>query len=160
METVGFQKGDTDLKSSKMVLVCVTGQHDCDRLIRTGRKIADELALPLRVLCVQPASAGFEGNGEELEYLRQTARDAQAEMTVYFNDDASLMAVGVAKKLGVKHIVTGMAEATVNGFVEIIHKFLPHVPISMVAKDGKIHNICPAREDEQTAKTLVMQSEP
>ena len=146
------------MKSSKTVLVCVTGQRDCARLIRTGRKIADELDLPLRVLCVQPASAGFEGNGEELEFLRQTARDSQAEMTVYFNDDAPLMAVGVAKKLGVKHIVTGMAEAPVNGFVETIHKFLPHVPISMVAKDGKIHNICPAKEDEQTAKTLVTQN--
>ena len=146
------------MKSSKTVLVCVTGQRDCDRLIRTGRKIADELALPLRVLCVEPASAGFEGNCEELEYLRQTARDAQAEMTVYFNDDAALMAVSVAKKLGVKHIVTGMAEAPVNGFVEMIHKFLPRMPISMVAKDGKIHNICPAKEDEQTAKTLVVGS--
>lgn len=146
------------MKSSKTVLVCVTGQRDCDRLIRTGRKIADELALPLRVLCVQPASAGFEGNCEELEYLRQTARDAQAEMTVYFNDDAALMAVSVAKKIGVRHIVTGMAEAPVNGFVEMIHKFLPHMPISMVAKDGKIHNICPAKEDEQTAKTLVADS--
>lgn len=146
------------MKSSKTVLVCVTGQRDCDRLIRTGRKIADELALPLRVLCVQPASAGFEGNGEELEYLRQTARDAQAEMSVYFNDDAPLMAVSVAKKLGAKHIVTGMSEATVNGFVEMIHKLLPQVPISMVAKDGKIHNICPAKEDEQTAKTLIMQN--
>ncbi len=148
------------MKSSKTVLVCVTGQRDCDRLIRTGRKLADELGLPLRVLCVQPVSAGFEGNCEELEYLRQTARSAEAEMTVYFNDDAPLMAVGVAKKVGVKHIVTGMAEAPVNGFVETIHKFLPRVPISMVAKDGKIHNICPAKEDELTAKTLVAQDLP
>ena len=150
-----FQKGDTDLKSSKAVLVCVTGQHDCDRLIRTGRLLADELNLPLRVLCVQPTSAGFEGDSEELEYLRQTARDADAEMTVYFNDDAPLMAVSVAKKIGAKHIVTGMAEAPVNGFVEVIHKLLPRVPISMVAKDGQVHSICPAREDERTAKALL-----
>lgn len=143
------------MKSSKAVLVCVTGQHDCDRLIRTGHIIADKLNLPLRVLCVQPASAGFGGDGEEFEYLRQTARGAEAEMTVYFNDDAPLMAVSVAKKVGAKHIVTGMAEAPVNGFVETIHKLLPRVPISMVAKDGQIHNICPAREDERTAKALL-----
>jgi K+-sensing histidine kinase KdpD len=135
--------------------VCVTGQRDCDRLIRTGRILADELDLPLDVLCIQPASAGFDGNSEELEYLRQTARDAQAEMMVYFNDDAPLMAVSVAKKIGAKHIVTGMAEAPVNGFIETIHKLLPRVPISMVAKDGQIHNICPAREDERTAKALL-----
>lgn len=145
------------MKKIKTVLVCVTGQRDCDRLIRIGREIAEELALPLKVLCVQPASAGFETDCDELEYLRQTARDSDAEMTVYFNDDAPLMAVTVAKKIGAVHIVTGMAEATVNGFIEMVHRLLPSVPISMVEKDGKIHNICPARKDERTAKNLVMQ---
>jgi K+-sensing histidine kinase KdpD len=153
-----FLKGDANLKSSKTVLVCVTGQRDCDRLIRTGRTLADKLALPLRVLCIQPASSGMQGNSEELEYLRQTARDAHAEMTVYFNDDAPLMAVSVAKKIGAKHIVTGMPEAPANGFVELIHKFLPDIPISMVEKNGKIHNICPAEIDERTAKKLVIQA--
>lgn len=139
------------MKDKAAILVCVTGQRDCDRLIRAGRKIADERDAPLQVLCVQPASAGFETSGEELEYLRQTARDAKAEMTVYFNDEAALMAVGFIKQIGATHIVTGMAEAPVNGFVEMIHKLLPKIPISMVAKDGMIYNICPAGR-QQTAK--------
>ena len=145
------------MKSGKTVLVCVTGQRDCDRLIKAGRKLADELELSLLVLCIQPASSGIQGNSEELEYLRQTARDSQAEMTVYFNDDAPLMAVSVAKKVGAKHIVTGMPEAPVNGFVELIHKLLPRVPVSMVEKNGKIHNICPTETDEQKAKMLAVQ---
>lgn len=146
------------MKDKATVLVCVTGQRDCDRLIHAGKKIADERGVPLQVLCVQPASAGFETNCEELEYLRQTARDSKAEMTVYFNDDAALVAVGVAKQTGAKHIVTGMAEAPVNGFVEIIHKLLPAIPISMVAKDGVIYNICPANVRQQNAKAkLAMQ---
>lgn len=144
------------MKDKAAILVCVTGQRDCDRLIRAGRKIADERSIPLQVLCVQPASSGFETNCEELEYLRQTARDAKAEMTVYFNDDAALMAVGFVKQIGASHIVTGMAEAPVNGFVEIIHKLLPRVPISMVAKDGVIYNICPANGGQRKAK-LAMQ---
>ncbi len=131
------------MKDKAAILVCVTGQRDCDRLIRAGRKIADEQNAPLQVLSVQPASAGFETSGEELEYLRQTARDAKAEMTVFFNDDAALMAVGFVKQIGATHVVTGMAEAPVNGFVEMIHKLLPKIPISMVAKDGMIYNICP-----------------
>lgn len=146
------------MKKSETVLVFVTGQRDCDRLIRTGKKIADELSLPLKVICIQPVSAGFETDCEELEYLRQTARDAEAEMAVYFYDDAPLMGASAAKKFGAVHIVTGMAEAPVNGFVEIIHRLLPHVPISMVAKDGKIHNICPRRKDEQTAKSILTQN--
>lgn len=132
------------MKEKAAVLVCVTGQRDCDRLIHAGKKIAQERSISLQVLCVQPTSAGFETNCEELEYLRQTARDAKAEMTVYFDDDAAIVAVGFAKQLGATHIVTGMAEAPVNGFVELIHKLLPAIPISMVAKDGVVYNICPA----------------
>lgn len=145
-------------KRKESVLVCVTGQRDCDRLIRAGRKVADSLAVPLQVLCVQPASAGFDADCAELEYLRQTARGAGAEMSVYFDDDAALMAVGFAKQEGARHIVTGMAEAPVNGFVELVHKLLPHIPISMVAKDGTIYNICPAKKDEREAEKLAVLS--
>jgi K+-sensing histidine kinase KdpD len=158
MEPSRSMKGGEELKKDRTVLVCVTGQHDCDRLIRAGKKIADERSVSLQVLCVQSMSSGFDTDCEELEYLRQTARNAGAEMSVYFNDDAPLMAVGVAKQVGAEHIVTGMAEAPANGFIETIHKFLPHIPISMVAKDGKIYNICPAKKDEQTAKALIMQN--
>lgn len=138
------QKGGREVENKGTVLVCVTGQKDCDRLIRAGRKLAGESGAALQVLCVQPASAGYDASCEELEYLRQTARDAKAEMTVIFNDDAPLVAVGFAKQIGAAHFVTGMAEAPVNGFIELIHKLLPEIPISMVAKDGIVYNICPA----------------
>ncbi len=143
------------MKDKATTLVCVTGQRDCDRLIRAGRKIAEDYSTLLQVLCVQPTSSGFETSCEELEYLRQTARDAKAEMTVYFNDDAALMAVGFIKQIGATHIVTGMAEAPVNGFIEIIHKLLPRIPISMVAKDGTIYNIYPAVKKERTVKLAI-----
>lgn len=145
-------------KGKATVLVCVTGQRDCDRLIRAGKEISDSRSIPLQVLCVQPTSAGFDANCEELEYLRQTAKNAQAEMSVYFHDDAPLMAVGFAKKIRAEHIVTGMAEAPVNGFVELLHKFLPQTPISMVARDGTVYNICPAKREERPAKKLLYQN--
>ena len=149
-------KEGREVNDKAAILVCVTGQRDCDRLIRAGRQISDERSIPLQVLCVQPASAGFETSCEELEYLRQTARDAKAEMTVYFNDDAALMTVSFVKQIGAIHIVTGMAEAPVNGFVELIHKLLPKIPVSMVAKDGMIYNIFPVDNKHNTAE-LVMQ---
>lgn len=143
------------MKGKATTLVCVTGQRDCDRLIRAGKKIAEDGATTLQVLCVQPTSSGFETSCEELEYLRQTARDAKAEMTVYFNDDAALMAIGFIKQIGATHLVTGMAEAPVNGFIEIIHKLLPKITISMVAKDGTIYNIYPAVKNERTSKVAI-----
>lgn len=157
-------KGCGTLEKGKTVLVCVTGQHDCDRLIRTGKEIAAEQSLSMQVLCVQPNSSGFEADCEELEYLRQTARDAGAEMSVYFNDDAALTAASVAKHIGAAHIVTGMAGSPADGdrlsggFIEMLHKLLPSVPISMVAKDRTIYNICPTKKDEKAAKSILLKS--
>ena len=121
------------------ILVCVTGQKDCDRLIRTGRKLADSHETELQVLCVQPAAAGLGTveASEELEYLRQTARNAEA----------ALIAVGFIKQVGAIHVVTGMAEVPINGFVDTIHRMIPSVPISMVSKEGVIYNICPDSAD-------------
>lgn len=134
------------------VLVCVTGQHDCDRLIRAGKQIAEERGISMQVLCVQPTSAGYDASGDELEYLRQTARDASAEMSVFFDDEAVLIAVSFIKKTGATHIVTGMAEAPINGFVEVIHKLVPNIPISMVSREGTIYNICPTNKKINAAK--------
>ena len=145
-------------KGKAAILVCVTGQRDCDRLIHAGKKIADDQSVPLQVLCVQPTSAGFDADCEELEYLRQTAKNANADMSVYFHDDAPLMAVGYAKSIHATHIVTGMAEAPVNGFVEVVHSLLPKIPISMVAKDGTIYNICPITKKARQAKKLIYQN--
>ena len=139
------------MNSQASILVCVTGQRDCDRLIRVGKQLADERSIPMQVLCVQPTSAGYDANCEELEYLRQTARNASAEMTVYFDDEAALIAVGFAKQIRATHIVTGMAGTPSNGFIEMVHKLVPEIPISMVAKDGTIYNIYPANKKSRPA---------
>ncbi len=143
------------------ILVCVTGQRDCDRLIRVGKKLAAERSIPMQVLCVQPTSAGYDANCEELEYLRQTAQGADAEMTVYFDDSAALIAVGFIKQTGATHVVTGMAGTPgvglpSNGFIEMVHQLVPEIPISMVAKDGTIYNICPANKKSRQASCPVV----
>lgn len=153
-----MKKKQKALPKRTSILVCVTGQRDCDRLIRTGHRLADSHQVELQVLCVQPVSAGYDANGEELEYLRQTARDADAEMTVFFHDDAALIAVGFIKQVGAIHVVTGMAETPLNGFVDTIHQMVPSIPISMVSKEGIIYNICPGSTDCGGTLTMVPQS--
>lgn len=140
------------MNSKNAVLVCVTGQHDCDRLIHAGSSIARQRGVQLQVLCVQPTSKGVNGDCEELEYLRQTSNEADAEMTIYFNDEAACTAAAFAQQVHAVHIVTGMAEEPVNGFIDVLHSLLPKIPISMVAKDRKIYNICP--EDESCIPRL------
>lgn len=147
-------KETTPMKKKSAVLVCVTGQRDCDRLIKVGRQIADQEGLPVQVLCVLPIQAGGKDCSEELEYLRQTARDADAEMTVFFHDEPALMAVGFVKQINAVHIVTGMAEAPVNGFVEVVHNLLPKIPVAMVGKDGTVYHLYP--QSTQTSKVKAM----
>lgn len=139
-------KGDIMVKIHKTpcVLVCVTGQKDCARLIETGSRIAAEIGnLPVRVLNVQPASAGYETDGEELEYLRQKAQSVSAEMTVYFHDEPALITAGFAKQSGAVQIVTGMAGTPTGGFIDILHSLMPSVTISMVSKERKVYHIYP-----------------
>lgn len=126
------------------VLACVTSQKDCDRLILVGKEIAEERQVPLQVLCVQPTTNGYCVDSEEIEHLYQVTRDAGAEMTIFFHNDAPLIAAGFIKQVGAKHIVTGMPDGRANGFVEMVHRFFPKIPISMVSSEGTIYNMYPS----------------
>lgn len=141
-------------KEQAALLVCVTGQRDCDRLIKAGKKLADERALSMQVLCVQPKAAGYGACGEELEYLYQTAREAGAEMTVIFHDDSTLITAGFIRQIGAVHIVTGMAGMPSTGFIEVLHNLVPKLPISMVSKEEIIYNIYPVEQSNQRPRTL------
>lgn len=74
------------------VLVCVTSQPDCERLIRAGKKIADGEGVPLQVVSVQRMEECFQPNSDTLERLHQQAKAVNAEMTIYFNDSPAITA--------------------------------------------------------------------
>ena len=58
-----------DSHNRSSVLVCVTGQHDCDRLIKVGEKIASSKDMQLHVLCVHPPVEDLSLMSSEIEYL-------------------------------------------------------------------------------------------
>ena len=134
------------------ILVCVTGQRDCDRLIEAGCSISKEIeGSTVEVFSVLRTSKANDALCEELEYLRKKSAEADAEMTIYFDDDPALITAGFARKKGAVHIVTGMPGNNSAGFIDVLHKLLPDTIISMVAKNGQIHtlypeNICPYKD--------------
>ena len=118
------------------VLVCVTGQYDCDRLIEAGFEQAVEMGWDLHVLCVHTPVNDLSYFSQEVEYLYRTAKDLGADMTVLFNGNAPRVAADFARKINAKHLVTGIPDYRPNGFVLTLHKLLPRLQITMVTKEG------------------------
>ena len=88
------------------VLVCVTSQPDCERLIRAGKKIADGEGVPLQVVSVQRMEECFQPNSDTLERLHQQAKAVNAEMTIYFNDSPAITADRKSTRLNSSHPTT------------------------------------------------------
>lgn len=94
------------------VLVCVTGQRSCERLIVTGASIAAREGQPLSVLHVVRSGGnvlGFVNEPQALEYLLRTSIDHGADMTVRRADDVVNAIEAEARRLDARVIVAGRA---------------------------------------------------
>ena len=88
------------------VLVLVTDQMSCERLIHAGRRLADQEKMALEVINV--ARLGTVPNPDAIELLYQVSRENGAMMTVQYCEDSEKTLV---KKLREQHpavVVTGM----------------------------------------------------
>lgn len=118
------------------VLVCVTGQYDCDRLIEAGFEQAVENDWELHVFCVHTPTNDLTYFSDEVEYLYRTAKDLGADMTVSFDRNAPQCTADFAHKINAKHLITGVPDNRPNGFVLTLHELLPRLQITMVTKEG------------------------
>ena len=95
------------------VLVCVTGQKCCERLIVAGAEIARaEGDYPLTVLHVARIGGnvmGFVNEPEALEYLLNASIEHGADMLVRRADDVLKTIEGEARRLDARVIVAGRA---------------------------------------------------
>ncbi len=117
----------TSMMQNGCVLVCVTMQKDCARLIHKGREIALESGLPLHVLHV--SKGAFPGKGENAEILNDLfslAHDAEAEMHILYDQNVSVAIAHYARQENAQAVVLGRNE---NGAVDEIRMLLPTVQI-------------------------------
>ena len=82
------------------VLVCVTVQKECERLILAGRRFAEAEGLPLRVLHVmdEGKQAGFDPAAQEV---------LNAEMTILRAQDVRQTIADYARKNGAVCVIVG-----------------------------------------------------
>lgn len=119
------------------VLVCVTGQKSCERLIVAGSKISrTENDFPLTVLHIARIGGnvmGFVNEPEALEYLLRTSIEHGADMTVRRADDVVKAIEDETKRLGADVIVAGRA-ANYNGWdlLDELRLRLPGVRLEII----------------------------
>lgn len=88
------------------VLVLVTDQLSCDRLILAGRSLADTYGCVLEVQNI--ARFGSAPDPAAIEHLYRTSRDAGACMTVHYSEDPERSLVQTLSEKLPRYVVTGM----------------------------------------------------
>ncbi len=143
-------------KKQPCVMVCVTPQQSCQRLIEAGARIAREENLPLSVISVFKQSSSLNANEDGvLETLFGCAKKNNADMNIFFNDSPDLVVAVCAKKNNASTLVTGFPAEGSNGFIARIHEILPELPITMVDGNSCEYKIIPVDKTElEKAKQL------
>ena len=94
----------------KNVMVCVTQQRTCDRLIRYGHEFLGDENGELFIIHVSHYEINFLGNskeGEALEYLYEKALEFGANLTVVRSNDILETLTDLVEKNKITHIVVG-----------------------------------------------------
>jgi len=94
------------------VLVCVTGQLSCERLIVAGARLAEQAQAGLYVLHVARKGnkvLGYANEAEALEYLFGVSVSHGADMFVVKNDDVLGTIADKIRELGASTLVAGRA---------------------------------------------------
>lgn len=97
----------TVIAKEGITMVCVTAQFSCERLIREGRKVADQTNTKLYIVNVQQKDAWGNKFCKELEYLFMISNNLNAEMLTFFSDHTIDTINDCIKRSNVKHIILG-----------------------------------------------------
>ncbi|MDD3613201.1 MAG: hypothetical protein WAP98_05440 [Caldicoprobacterales bacterium] len=119
------------------VMVCVTRQKTCERLIRVGKKLVNGSEGELVVVHVSRVGDNFLGSndeGEALDYLFQEAKNAGANLTVIRSDNILNTLLDQAKKNNITEIVMGESPEAGSGpnLIQNMERMLPKVKFNII----------------------------
>lgn len=120
----------------RRVMVCVTRQKTCERLIKIGRKLVNGEG-KLTVVHVIKSEANVLGNpdeGEALEYLFQVSKQAGADMTVLRSEDILNTLLDYAKENHITEIVMGESPdpGSANSIIRNMEQMLPDIKFNVI----------------------------
>jgi K+-sensing histidine kinase KdpD len=133
-----------------MVLVCVTDQQSCGRLIQAGRQLADLAVAPLKVISVRPRHMKSWFGSEELEFLFGLAKQLDAEMIIRLHNYAAEAVGDYIAENPVHTVIVGMPpQAGQSVFISSLEERFPTLPIISVDDHGKLQLVPVFREADQ-----------
>ena len=115
----------------KNILVCVTQQKSCDRLIRYGRELADGSDGDLMVVHIAQydlSKLGASEDAESLEYLYQKALEYGANLTLVRSGNVPATLISLIDKNDISTIVMGQTrhaheeDSTIEAFKKMLHE--------------------------------------
>lgn len=120
-----------------MVLVCVTDQESCSRLIVAGKKMADIKGTSLKTICVRPKQAIDWLASDEVEYLYSLSRQLSAEMIVLFNDSPANAVADFIRHNAVDALVVGTPpQPGQSVFISEMEYHFPHMLMMSADQSG------------------------
>ncbi len=104
------------------ILVCVTMQEECVRLIRHGQDMALKTQSELHVLHVSESKSrlGAPENAAVLNTLMSLARESDAEMCIRCESDPAAAIARYARELGAKTLILGPDRTQVTSRVKAL----------------------------------------
>ena len=120
------------------VLVCVTGQKTCERLIEEGHRLAIEREEELSVLHVARKGDGLMGGSSEaeaLEYLFEVSTRRGADMTVIRSDEVVKTVEKHARKIGASLIVLGGPRHGARDLTADMRAHMPDIEFHIIYTD-------------------------
>lgn len=111
------------MNENACILVCVTVQRDCDRLIRQGKALSLKTGEPLHVLhvCSGKNLLGNPDAAEALNYLFSLAHEVDAEMNILYEADVPAAIARYAAAHGAATLILGPDK---SGFAARLRKLL------------------------------------
>lgn len=129
-----------------MIIVCVTEQSCCDRLILAGYRLSKKWNEPLQVITVRPKRMGrCDADHDcwlaspELEYLADVCHSVDADLYFMFDDHPDQAVIRYIETHQPATVVTGVPPAgTVSAFNEALRTRFPELAICPVDADGRL----------------------
>lgn len=150
MQSGNKPKGSTCMKSKEnCVMVCVTPQTSCARLIEAGKTIAARTNRKLIIVSV--IGTEYQNNIEDLDYLYECVEKSNAEMKLFFNNDPSITVAVVAKRFSACEIITGFPGTDGGKFIPLLRDLLTDIPITMIDYDMTEYKMLPVVKSEIAA---------